>query len=848
MTLPALFSTWFTANGWHPYPHQIEMAALARKGQSALLIAPTGGGKTLAGFLPSLIELSETPPEQRRGIHTVYISPLKALTADIARTLSRPVAEMDLPVRIESRTGDTSAAARARQRAAPPDILLTTPESLALMLSWPDSPALFGNMRAVVIDEIHALYGTKRGDHLALCLARLSRLAPQARRTGLSATIADPATVAAFLAPGGEARRVRLVQARAGAPPDVRTLIPSGMADSEDWYLPWAGHMGVNAAQAVLSRIRAAGMSIVFVNTRAQAELIFQALWRINDETLPIALHHGSLEIEQRSRVETAMAEGKLRAIVATASLDLGIDWAGVDQILQIGAPKSVSRLMQRIGRANHRLDEPSRALLVPASRFEVLECEAARQAVAAGDLDGPAPRPGGLDVLAQHVLGMACAAPFTADALYAEITSAGPYAALARADFDDVLAYVEHGGYALRAYDRHRRLVIDSLGQYWVRNEQVVRQYRMNIGTIVEAPMLRIRLRGGPVLGEVEEYFANQLTEGDSFVFGGEQLVFLGIRDMAIEVARGSGDRPKIPVYGGSWMAITSNLARRVRALLHDKRAWPTLPDPVREWLAAQARRSELPGEGGLLVETFPRHGHWHLVAYTFEGRNAHQTLGLLLTRRLERAGCGPLGFVATDYVIACWCLREPTDIAELFSEDMLGEDLDDWMAESSLLRRSFRNVAIIAGLVDRDLPSRRKTGRQITVSTDLLYDVLRKHQPDHILLRATWADAASGLTDLSRIAAMLRRAREGLVHRRLDHISPLAVPIMLEMGRERVGGMAEDELLAEAEMLMAEAIAPATNEPLPDTGHSGYRSGERRRPPADRTTDGRDDRANRS
>ena len=302
--------------------------------------------------------------------------------------------------------------------------------------------------------------------------------------------------------------------------------------------LSWSGHMGLEAAPGVMARIRSARMTIVFVNTRAQAELLFQALWRLNEPTLPIALHHGSLEVEQRRRVEAAMASGKLRAVVATSSLDLGIDWAGVDQVIQIGAPKGVARLLQRVGRANHRMDEASHAVLVPANRFEVLECEAAMLGVSARELDGEPPRPGGLDVLAQHLLGLACSAPFRPDDAYAEVRRAAPYAELSRKDFDDVLAYVENGGYALAAYERWRKLFRDSEGRVHVRSERIARQHRMNIGTIVEAPLIKVRLVGkkrhGPVLGEVEENFVNLLRPSDTFMFAGRLLRFLRLHENA--------------------------------------------------------------------------------------------------------------------------------------------------------------------------------------------------------------------------------------------------------------------------------------------------------------------------
>jgi ATP-dependent Lhr-like helicase len=802
-TIPEPFAAWFAARGWSARPHQRAVLDAARAGETVLLIAPTGGGKTLAGFLPSLVDLHAAP---RPGLHTLYVSPLKALAADIARNLTAPVAEMRLDLGIATRTGDTTPSERRRQRDDPPNLLLTTPESLALLVSLPESAKMFGSLSAIIIDEVHALAGTKRGDQLALCLARLGALAPSSRRVGLSATVAHRAPLAAYVSPTGRADGARVIEVAGGAAPEIGMILPEGK-------LPWGGHMGLFSAPDILARIRAAGMTIVFVNTRAQAELLFQALWKLNDGNLPIAIHHGSLELEQRRRVEAAMAEGRLRGVVATSSLDLGIDWGGVDQVLQVGAPKGVSRLLQRVGRANHRMDEPSRAILVPANRFEVLECEAAILGVAAHELDGDPPRPGGLDVLAQHILGVACSAPFRPDDLFAEICRAAPYAELPRNDFDDVLRFVEDGGYALAAYERYRKLFRDSEGFVHVRSERIARQHRMNIGTIVEEPLLKVRMagRGGGVLGEVEEYFANMLSPGDTFMFAGKLLRFVRIHETSVEALDGGEGEPKVPAYAGGRMPMTTNLADRVRGMLQAPESWGAFPAPVREWLGLQKAVSRLPGRHDLLVETFPRGDRFFLVAYCFEGRNAHQTLGLLLTRRMERFGFAPLGFVATDYVLAVWSANAPTDVATLFEQDLLGDDLEAWMAETSVLRRTFRNVAVIAGLIERQLPGAVKTRKQVTVNSDLIYNVLRRHQPDHVLLRATRADAAGGLTDLGRIAGMLSRIQGRVRHMALSRVSPLAVPVLLEVGRESVRNQGGDDLLLEEAELVAEALGEA-------------------------------------
>ncbi|TCK30556.1 Lhr family ATP dependent helicase [Ancylobacter aquaticus] len=811
--LPEPFRRWFAGRGWAPRAHQMELLARAREGRSTLLIAPTGAGKTLAGFLPSLVELAGRPAPRNSarppGLHTLYISPLKALAVDVARNLERPAQEMGLAVRIETRTGDTPASRRQRQRRDPPDILLTTPEQIALLLASGDAEPLFADLKRIVLDELHALAGSKRGDLLSLGLARLRRLAPGVQTVGLSATVADPDTLRRWLVPQrGQGEIGELVVADPGAAPDL------SMLDSAA-HVPWAGHTARHSLKEIYGLIERHTTTLVFVNTRMQAELLFQELWHINDANLPIGLHHGSLDVSQRRRVEAAMGEGRLKAVVCTSSLDLGIDWGAVDLVVNVGAPKGSSRLMQRIGRANHRLDEPSRAVLVPANRFEVLECRAALEAVRAGAQDGAVIRTGALDVLAQHVLGMACATPFDADELFAEVVSAEPYAGLARADFDDLVQFVATGGYALRAYERFARIRQMKDGRWRVANPMMAQQYRLNVGTIVESTMLKVRLAGakarfgGRVLGEVEEYFVETMSPGDTFVFAGEVLEYLTIAENEVRVARSHAKEPRVPSYAGGKFPLSTFLAARVRALLSEPERWSSLPGQVRDWLQLQKLRSRLPGQEDLLVETFPRGGRYHLVAYPFEGRLAHQTLGMLLTRRLDRAGLHPLGFMANDYALVIYGVSDMSlaiaqgrlSLDALFDADMLGDDLEEWLAESALMKRTFRQCAVIAGLIERRFPGKEKNSRQVTMSTDLVYDVLRRHEPGHVLLRAARADAATGLLDIRRLSDMLTRIRGRIDHLALPRVSPLAVPVMLEIGREMVAGGASDALLAEAE-----------------------------------------------
>ncbi|MBV9570112.1 MAG: ligase-associated DNA damage response DEXH box helicase [Alphaproteobacteria bacterium] len=813
--LPPRFADWFAARGWTPRAHQVALLNHARRGESVLLVAPTGGGKTLAGFLPSMIEISQTPKRSRaRALHTLYISPLKALAVDVARNLEMPVAEMGLDIRIETRTGDTPASRRQRQKYSPPDILLTTPEQLSLLLSHRDAERMFARVKTVVLDELHAMINTKRGELLALGLSRLQTFAAKHRRIGLSATVADPAPLQHYLAPQppiGEAKSA-LVIGRAGARPDIEVI-------ASESYVPWAGHMAYHAMPDVMAAIRASTTALVFVNTRAQAERTFQALWRINEDNLAIALHHGSLAPQQRRKVEAAMSRGQLRAVVCTSTLDLGIDWGAVDKVICVGAPKGAARLVQRIGRANHRLDEPSQAILVPANRFEVLECEAARDAVLAGELDGDPPRRGGLDVLAQHILCMACSAPFDADALFREVKTAAPYRALTRDTFNRVLDFVATGGYALKRYDRYAKLRRMSDGKWRISHPRIAQQYRLNAGVIVEEPMLDIKLQGkgrpvgagGRVLGHMEEYFLEQLAPGDTFVFSGNVLRFEGIRENAAYVTRTQDPEAEVPSYNGGKFPLSTFLARRVREMLANPKMWGALPEPVGEWLKIQEWRSIIPSPNQLLVETFPRGSKHYLVCYPFEGRLAHQTLGMLLTRRLERLRLRPLGFVANEYALAIWALRDlgGADMDKLFDEDMLGDDLDAWLAESALYKRTFRNCAIVSGLIQRRGLNEEKTGRQVTFSSDLIYDVLREHEPDHILLRATYEDAGHGLLDIARLSEALRRVKGRIVAKLLDRVSPLAVPALLAIAKEMVAGEAHEDILREAEeALIADAM----------------------------------------
>ncbi|MFW2587974.1 ligase-associated DNA damage response DEXH box helicase [Sagittula sp. SSi028] len=785
--LPPPLRDWFDRRGWSLHPHQREML---ERGDAAqlLLIAPTGGGKTLAGFLPTLAELTEAP---RAGLHTLYISPLKALAADIRRNLLIPIEEAGLPIRVEDRTGDTPSSRKRRQRADPPNILLTTPESLALLTSYEDAARTFAGVERVVIDEIHALAESKRGDQLMLALARLHSMAPGLRRVGLSATVEDPEAIAQLMSFGSA--QTEILHADPGPDPDIAMLKTEAAP-------PWSGGGAAYAIPAVLEQVKRHKTTLIFHNTRAQAEIFFHNLWLANEEALPIGIHHGSLDRGQREKVEAAMVSGDLRAIVCTGSLDLGIDWGDVDLVIQVGAPKNVKRLVQRIGRANHRYNAPSKALLVPANRFEIVECVAALEAVKAHDLDGAPRGPGPRDVLCQHILIAAASGPFEADDLYAEMSAAGPYRGLQRAEFDDCLQFCATGGYALRAYDQWQRLLQRPDGLWQLRDPRSAVRIRQNIGTIQDTDTLKVRWRGrgGAPLGEIEEGFAAQLTRGDTFLIGGQIVRYEGLRELVVEVSRDAQKKPKIATFMGTKFATSTQLSDRILRMFQQE-DWPQLPQHTADWLALQRTRSHLPQPGRLLIESFPHEGREQMVVYGFAGRNAMQTLGLLLTKRMEEMGLAPMGFVATDYAVLIWGLDAVVDPRPLFDVHALEDGLDGWLAGNAVMKRTFRASATIAGLIERQVGGQRKTGRQATMSSDILYDTLLKYDPDHLLMQITREEAMRGLVDFARIREMCERVGDRIDHVRLDRVTPLAAPLFLEPGRVPVRGSAEERLLEE-------------------------------------------------
>ena len=795
--LPQKFQNWINKRNWGLHTHQIDVLTNSDR-KSQLLIAPTGSGKTLSGFLPTLIELDRV---NFSGLHTVYVSPLKALAADIKRNLMIPIEEMGLNIKVEDRTGDTTAKTKRRQRIDPPQILLTTPESLALLISFPEANALFANLERIIIDEIHALVENKRGHQLLLAISRLQSISKNLRKLALSATVDHPQEIAGFISENDN--NCPIIFAEPGPDPNISMLQTTASP-------PWSGAGATYAVPDVLEQISKHKTTLIFHNTRAQAEIFFHNLWLNNQDNLPVAIHHGSLDLAQRKRVEAAITKGELRAVVCTGTLDLGIDWNEVDLVIQVGAPKNIKRLVQRIGRANHTYNTPSKAIIVPANKFEIVECQAALEAVRDKDLDGEPIASGSLDVLCQHILLVACSGKILPSKLFEEIKQIGAYKNLTHEEFEECMGFCIDGGYALNRYEQWHRLKLDHSGNLILRDPRIANKIRMNVGTIQDTETLKVRTHrrsGGKPLGEIEEAFAASLTKGDTFLIGGNIVRFESLREMIVEVTHNANKQPKIATFMGTKFATSTKLSDRILDSFENQ-SWKDLPADTVNWLNKQKEFSQLPVRNSLLIETFFRKSRHYLVVYGFAGRNANQTLGLILSKKLEELNLAPLGFVANDYATLIWGLEKVENPIQLFKFSEIELGLDKWFSGNALMKRTFKAVASVSGLIDRNLPGLRKSGRQTTFSSDILYDTLVKYDPTHLLLKITKDEAMKGLIDFSRIEEMFKRVDDNIIHKNLPHVSPLAAPMLLEVGTIPIEGQARELLLKnEANSLMKEA-----------------------------------------
>ena len=765
----ARLGDWFAGRGWSPLVFQREAWRRGLAGESGLIVTATGSGKTLAAFggalLEALAQPPATPPTGRskvsRGprIQVLWITPLRALANDTVRALREPLDALCIPWTVAMRTGDASARDRRLARTGQAEVVVITPESLSLMLSYPETADLLGGIRWIVVDEWHELMGNKRGVLLQLALARVRALAPDARTWGLSATLGNLEEAAAALLPAGMAARI--VDRAARRPVTLQTLLP----DAGE-HFPWAGHLGLSQLQRVSARLADARSSVVFTNTRSQAELWHRALasvWLDAPETL--ALHHGSMSQVLRARAEQGLRDGSVRCVVATSSLDLGVDFPAVDQVFQIGSPKGVARLIQRAGRARHRPGEAGNIICVPTHALEVIEYAAARQALQAGQIESRAVPMLSLDVLAQHCVTLALGGGFTADALLAEVQGCHSFRELTRAQFELVLDFIVRGGAALEHYPDFRRVEVDDDGVYRMQDRRAALRHRLNIGTITSDGSLQVRLLKGGALGSVEEGFIARLRPGDVFQFAGRSLQLARIQDMTAYVRLAKTRDGRVPKWAGGRMPLSNELGQQMLRTLHEDQRSPEMRH-ARELLALQAALSQVPTVDRSVAEFVRTRDGWHLFVYTFAGRLANEGLAALLALRWGRVQPNTFGYAANDYGLVVSAQAATTmdsqTLADLLRAESLLDDLLEGVNLSELSRRQFREVARVAGLLPPSLPGRApRSMRQLQASSGLIFDVLSQHDPGHLLLRQAEREVMEQQLDVDAMADVLRMLR---------------------------------------------------------------------------------------
>jgi ATP-dependent Lhr-like helicase len=795
---------WFASRGWRPFGFQQEVWTAYRAGESGLIHAATGTGKTLAAWWGPLLEYIERG-RQRSTLHVerstsnvkrpsaapatvLWITPLRALVADTLEALARPIADLGIPWTLEARTGDTSTATRARQAKRLPTALVTTPESLSMLLSRADSAGALSTVGAIVVDEWHELMGSKRGVQVELALARIRALVPGVRIWGLSATIGNLDTALDALLGGERGRIVRGVEPKEVV---VDALIPPVIE-----RFPWAGHLGTQMLPQVVAAIEEGDTAIVFCNTRSQVEIWYQAILAARQDWAgTIALHHGSLDRRRRDWVENGLRSGKLRCVVATSSLDLGVDFSPVDRVLQIGSPKGIARLLQRAGRSGHRPGVRSRVTCVPTNTLELLEVAAARDGIAAQAVESRQPVDRALDVLAQHLVTVALGTGFVADDMLAEVRSTRAFRGLTDAEWGWVLDFLTGGGEALRAYPEYARIERED-DRFVVNNVEIARRHRLSIGTIVGDAQIAVQYLRGATLGSVEESFVARLRQGDRFVFGGKPLEFVRVRDMRAWVRRAPNARGAIPRWMGSRLPLSGELAARLRMRLGEAAAG-LFRDPemraLRPLLDVQAKWSAIPGPGQLLIERLKTRNGWHLFFFPFEGRLVHEGLSALFAYRISRLRPITFTMASNDYGFELLSADEPPLEAALesglLSPHDIARDIPLSLNATEMARRQFREIARVAGLVFPGLPRSGKTARQLQASSGLFFDVFQRYDPDNLLLSQAHREVLERQLERGRLGRTLQRLADAdVVLRSPRRSTPLAFPLLVDTTRDRV------------------------------------------------------------
>ena len=793
---------WMAARGWRPFQFQRQAWRAFARGESGLVHVPTGAGKTYAAYLAALAELADHP---QSGLSILYITPLRALARDIQLAMRAPVEALSLELRVETRTGDTSSATRARQRKNLPHVLITTPESLSVLLSYDNAPDAFAQVRVTIVDEWHELISTKRGTQTELALAALRRYAPDMRTWALSATLRDPDIAAQCVV--GSGRDFTIVSGSMTREVVIESLVPARIE-----RFPWAGRLGLAMLPRVLDLLADGRATLLFTNTRSQAERWYQAIIDKRPEwSARVALHHGSIDREERERVEQGLKDGSITAVVATSSLDLGVDFSPVDRVLQIGSPKGVARLLQRAGRSAHRPGETARVYCVPTHALELVEFSAARVALAARRIEARDPLPEPLDVLVQHLVTRALGGGFVADELFSEVRGAWSYRALSRAAFDWALAMVEHGGATLRAYDQHHRIT-ESEGVYRVSTARIARLHRLSIGTITAEATMEVRYLRGARIGTIEEDFIARLKAGEKFTFAGRSLEFVMVRDLVAYVRRSTVSASLTPIWAGSRFPMSTSLGAGVRAELDAvaNGRWESASPELlaaRPVLEEQGRLSLVPGMHELLIERWSSRAGHHLFLYPFEGRRAHQALAALLALRLGRRTPATFSLTVNDYGVELLSEHAVPDDdllhASVLSPLGVVDDLTESVNLGELAKRQFRDIARIAGLVFAGYPGAGKRTRQVQTSASLVFDVFARYDPENLLLGQARREVLEQQFELARLEVALERLASSQVRvMDIPHPTPLAFPLVID----RLGSrLSTEALIARVQRLVA-------------------------------------------
>jgi ATP-dependent Lhr-like helicase len=829
---------WFAARGWQPFAFQREVWQHIAAGRSGLLHATTGSGKTYAVWF-GLLNRVLAGEVAGGGLRLLWLTPMRALSADTARALEAPLDQLGLDLRVGVRTGDTDAAERTRQSQRLPEVLVTTPESLSLLLTRADSPEQLGGIELVVVDEWHELMGNKRGVQVQLALARLRRFAceraarsaatprpgagsggggleaghgptPHAQLAvwGLSATLGNTDHAMNVLLAGQPGVLVR------GAVP--KEIVVDTVLPDDPGRFPWGGHLGIQMLEPVAREIESASTTMVFTNTRSQAEIWYQSLLEARPQWAGlIALHHGSLDREVREWVERGLKEGRLKAVVATSSLDLGVDFLPVERVLQIGSPKGVARLLQRAGRSGHAPGRPSRVTIVPTHTLELVEAAAARAAVAAGRVEARAAPEKPLDVLVQHLVTLALGTGFTEHEVVEEVRGAWSFRDLSAEEFAWALDFVGRGGNSLRAYPEYHRVVRGTDGVYRVVNRRIAQRHRMSVGTIVSDATMQVKMMNGRNVGAIEESFIARLRKGDAFLFGGRLLELVRIHEMTAFVQPARRRSGVVPRWAGGKMPFSSEMAdATLHALEQALAGWYEAPEMIRArpLIELQAKWSAVPTVTTLVVESMRSRAGRHLFVYPFAGRQAHLGLAALLGYRIGQGTPSTFSISMNDYGFE---LLSPVDIdwmgawqrraKALLTEDSLLEDVLASLNAAELARRRFREVARVAGLVFQGYPGAPRSMKQLQASSGLFYEVFRKYDAGNRLLAQAEREVLEHELDIARLRGALQRMRSlRVVYRLLPRPTPFAFPLMVERLREQV---TTEKLSTRIERMLAEA-----------------------------------------